>query len=565
MCAFASSIRSVPFANDRASFDIFDDTVNRIVNECRLRDSNVSTIRKRYDLRDTVVVATTTSKNVGGEQHLRIDSGNDFNNGFDDTIRSVRCNSYFTRANDLMRLIRLRDIVRRSKQIIATDRCTFDLTKSARRMGHELVDVCNVCTVKLAEIVDCCPWLISVNKELRVCDLCCAPGGFLDYLFLRKAWSVKCYGVTLPTTVASDTKATTTKPKTGTRTKATTATTTATTTIPPTLTLKRRSKFPTRVFECDIETFADELRNDRKFRSANNLFKVDLVLADGASLRANVQMARENYNILNAQWNVAKKLLVTGGHFVLKTFSLFDSDDVCENVSKDATTLITNGNVFVRKKRALYSKTLLLVIDIARCFEDGFEIVKPKHSKLFNDERYICFKRYVGINKSKHVSFGTRESFRRVVGTLSSFEYDLTIRHALLCIRLLNRTKSPTISNSKVLERRPNATKDRNVRRSSTDSRSRAVISNKSSNEFVTICKRLCRRCDRVDRFDTRTNARSSRRNVVSRVATSSTPWYSLHRCDECALANKVNDARYVSKLLNLPLRYRFPFASRPR
>lgn len=183
----------------------------------------------------------------------------------------------------------------------------------------------NRCFSKLSEM-DAETSLISNNKILFFADLCCAPGGFAEYISSVKRHSALGYGITLNAELGgvpmnNDDSA------------------------------FRRNEWP--VFEYDIIT-----------ENIPALPKVTLVLADGATTQHNRQSTRVNIPLIKSELVWARRLLRQNGNLLLKTFSLFNYKD------DQLTTL----------------HTILRTLDD---YFESVVVLKPRSSRALNDERYI--------------------------------------------------------------------------------------------------------------------------------------------------------------------------------
>lgn len=201
-------------------------------------------------------------------------------------------------------------------------------------------DLLNRSAVKLAEI-DREHRLFETGRMLLFADVCCAPGGFLDYACLRKRWSMRGYGITLSTRDGG---------------------------LPMAVGNIRATLEPeTPVYFLDITR-----------DTAGRLPRVDLVLADGATTDSNVrQTFRSTLRLLTAEWRIAKTILRRGGTLLIKTFNWYDvgKDDTCDDYT-------------------LLSVETLLGDMIPR-FE-SWTVSKPPHSRRTNDERYILLRNFAG-------------------------------------------------------------------------------------------------------------------------------------------------------------------------
>lgn len=146
--------------------------------------------------------------------------------------------------------------------------------------ANQYAKVLNRLSIKLAEM-DKCKQILKSDKILNFADVCCAPGGFLDYNALKKKFSARGYGITLP------------KKQGGLLFNA------------------------QRVRICALDVtpifFSDVLTESSKFP------KVNLVMADGADTTTQIQ--HSNFSIIKEEISLCNNILAQNGSFLLKTFS----------------------------------------------------------------------------------------------------------------------------------------------------------------------------------------------------------------------------------------------------
>lgn len=97
------------------------------------------------------------------------------------------------------------------------------------------------------------------------------------------------------------------------------------------------------------------------------------MFADGACVSAEQQTARSNASLIRAQSCIAKYCLRRGGCMLLKTFAWY-ADDQDE-------------------------ETLALLRDVIVHFRD-FVVLKPWHSRVTNDERYIFLRGFQAVART---------------------------------------------------------------------------------------------------------------------------------------------------------------------
>lgn len=243
------------------------------------------------------------------------------------------------------------------------DFCNDDLLGMTNKSlkDFRITGLLNRASLKLAEI-DKISRIIPVHRIAEIVDVCCSPGGFLEYIARKKLWSTRGYAFTLPISEGGiamhqsvlDKRISVAGMGNG---------------------KKRYDFFP--IFYINVErVFSEEnvtrrknaMKTDDKMllvRLKRSLPKVELVLADGSPLK-NTPNSKELYNLLVAECNVALICLRKRGNVLVKTF----------DVSAD-------------------SETEKYLVNFSNHFET-MSIYKPKHSRLTNEERYFFFENFRG-------------------------------------------------------------------------------------------------------------------------------------------------------------------------
>lgn len=196
----------------------------------------------------------------------------------------------------------------------------------------KITDVLNRGTVKLCEI-DSKFDLLCDKKILRFVDICSAPGGFIDYILIRKKYSAEGYGISLPVSDGGIVYA-----------------------------LRREPYFSIHLCYANILDYCDKKTATSDF--FKKVPKVDLILADGADVSTSIQNTRNLYKLLVTEIVLIKKCCKKNGRALLKLFDITTNDELMESL-----------------------------IDLLQHFE-YFHFYKPPHSRATNAERYLILKNF---------------------------------------------------------------------------------------------------------------------------------------------------------------------------
>lgn len=233
-------------------------------------------------------------------------------------------------------LEKIQSLCRKSRELIEKKKndvfkqTNFSIDKSTGLI--HTVDVLNRGTIKLCEI-DKRYGLFSDRKNLRFIDVCSAPGGFIDYILLRKKYSSEGYGISLPVA------------KKGLK-----------------YDIKRTAYNSVYLCYYDIlDLFNSKCKSHVFFRK---IPKADLVLADGADVNARIQNTTNLRNVISAEILIIKRCCKKNGNALLKLFDITDNEESIDQL-----------------------------VDLIEHFKD-FYFFKPPHSRPTNAERYLILKGY---------------------------------------------------------------------------------------------------------------------------------------------------------------------------
>lgn len=231
--------------------------------------------------------------------------------------------------------------------------------------AETVADVVNRSAVKLAEMDETLR-IIPRGRTFDYLDIGSAPGGFIDYVNLRKQWSSNGCGLTLPIDEGG-------------------------------LSLNER----TRIGDTTIVLFANILRHGA---TTLKLPRVDVALADCSYTDASLKLPREedgpllrlDARLLSAECDHATRALRSKGCLLIKTFAWFDDS----------------------------GDTVKILLATCSLFE-SLHVYKPPHSRAGNDERYLFMNGY-DENARNFYPLKTMD----ILALLLHAEYLLTLRQS---------------------------------------------------------------------------------------------------------------------------------------
>lgn len=170
------------------------------------------------------------------------------------------------------------------------------LLKKLSNANIEYFDILNRSSLKLAEI-DRKFKIIPKNKNFKFFDLCSAPGGFLDYLILRKKNSLKGYALSKHYNEGG-------------------------------------IKYSDNIRKCNNITkeYRDILKYEKDSCCYKKFVKVDLILADGADITTDIQNSRLLDRLIEAECKIILKIARKRTNVILKTFDFCISDSTAKNL-----------------------------------------------------------------------------------------------------------------------------------------------------------------------------------------------------------------------------------------